>query len=70
MTIIQLGRRFIEAQIITRTHVGERAYIPRIIISQYGHSFQRGHIFYFGVLCYDNQQKPGAISKHGKTIST
>jgi hypothetical protein len=22
------------------------------------------------VLCYDNQQKPGAISKHGKTIST
>jgi ATP-dependent DNA helicase PIF1 len=33
MTIIQLGRRFIEAQIITGTHVGEMVYIPRIIMS-------------------------------------
>ena len=33
MTIIQLGRRFIEAQIITGTHVGEKVYIPRIIMS-------------------------------------
>jgi ATP-dependent DNA helicase PIF1 len=33
MTITQLGRRFIEAQIITGTHVGDKVYIPRIIMS-------------------------------------
>jgi hypothetical protein len=32
MTIIQLGKRFIEAQIITGTRVGDKIYIPRIII--------------------------------------
>ena len=34
MTIIQLGWRFIEAQIITGTHVGEKVYFPRIIMSK------------------------------------
>jgi hypothetical protein len=33
MMIIHLGRRFIEALIITWTHVGENVYIPRIIMS-------------------------------------
>jgi ATP-dependent DNA helicase PIF1 len=33
MTITQLGNKFIEAQIITGTHVGEKVYIPRIIMS-------------------------------------
>ena len=33
LTIIQLGRRFVEAQIITGTHVGEKVYIPRIVMS-------------------------------------
>jgi ATP-dependent DNA helicase PIF1 len=33
MTITQLGKRFIEAQIITGTHVGDKVYIPRIIMS-------------------------------------
>lgn len=33
MTITQLGKRFIEAQIITGTHVGEKVYIPRIIMT-------------------------------------
>ena len=33
MTITQLGRRFIEAQIITGTHVGEKVYVPRIVMS-------------------------------------
>ena len=33
MTITQLGNKYIEAQIITGTHVGEKVYIPRIIMS-------------------------------------
>ena len=33
MTITQLGKRCIEAQIITGTHVGDKVYIPRIIMS-------------------------------------
>jgi ATP-dependent DNA helicase PIF1 len=33
MTITQLGKRFIEAQIITGTRVGDKVYIPRIIMS-------------------------------------
>jgi ATP-dependent DNA helicase PIF1 len=33
MTITQLGKRFIEAQIITGTHVVDKVYIPRIIMS-------------------------------------
>ena len=33
MTITQLGNRYIEAQIITGTHVGDKVYIPRIIMS-------------------------------------
>jgi ATP-dependent DNA helicase PIF1 len=33
MTITQLGSKYIEAQIITGTHVGEKVYIPRIIMS-------------------------------------
>jgi ATP-dependent DNA helicase PIF1 len=33
MTITQLGNRYIEAQIITGTHVGDKVYIPKIIMS-------------------------------------
>jgi len=33
MTITQLGKWCIEAQIITGTHVGDKVYIPRIIMS-------------------------------------
>ena len=33
MTITQLGKRCIEAQIITGTHVGDKVYIPQIIMS-------------------------------------
>ena len=33
MTITQLGKWCIEAQIITGTHVGDKVYIPQIIIS-------------------------------------
>jgi ATP-dependent DNA helicase PIF1 len=33
MTITQLGNKFIEAQIISGTHVGEKVFIPRIIMS-------------------------------------
>jgi ATP-dependent DNA helicase PIF1 len=33
MTITQLGNKYIEAQIITGTHVGQKVYIPRIIMS-------------------------------------
>ena len=33
MTIIQLGRKFIEAQIVTETHAGEKVYIQRIVMS-------------------------------------
>jgi ATP-dependent DNA helicase PIF1 len=33
MEITQLGRRLIKVQIILGTHVGDKIYIPRIIIS-------------------------------------
>lgn len=33
MTITQLGQKYIEAQIITGTNVGDKVYIPRIIMS-------------------------------------
>ena len=33
MTITQLGNKYIETQIITGTHVGDKVYIPRIIMS-------------------------------------
>jgi ATP-dependent DNA helicase PIF1 len=33
MTITKLGNKYIEAQIITGTHVGEKVYIPQIIMS-------------------------------------
>jgi hypothetical protein len=33
MTITQLGQKFIEAQIITGTNVGDKVFIPRIIMS-------------------------------------
>jgi len=33
MTITQLGNKCIEAKIITRTNVGQKVYIPRIIMS-------------------------------------
>lgn len=33
MTITQLGNKYIEAKIITGTHVGYKVYIPRIIMS-------------------------------------
>ena len=33
MTITQLGNRYIEAQIITGTHVGDKVYIPKIVMS-------------------------------------
>jgi ATP-dependent DNA helicase PIF1 len=33
MTITQLGKNYIEAKIITGTHVGYKVYIPRIIMS-------------------------------------
>jgi ATP-dependent DNA helicase PIF1 len=33
LTITQLGKWFIEAQIITRTNIGNKVYIPRIIMS-------------------------------------
>jgi ATP-dependent DNA helicase PIF1 len=33
LTITQLGQKFIEAQIITRTNVGDKIFIPRIIMS-------------------------------------
>lgn len=33
MTITKLGKKYIEAQIITGTHVGDKVYIPRIIMS-------------------------------------
>jgi hypothetical protein len=37
MTITQLGRRFIEAQIITGTHVGDKVYIPKLSCHQLNH---------------------------------
>jgi ATP-dependent exoDNAse (exonuclease V) alpha subunit len=33
MTLTQLGNKYIEAQIITRTHVGDKVCIPRIIMT-------------------------------------
>ena len=33
LTITQLGKWFIEAQIITGTNIGNKVYIPRIIMS-------------------------------------
>ncbi|KAJ1257558.1 hypothetical protein BS78_10G005300 [Paspalum vaginatum] len=33
MTITQLGKKYIEAKLITGTHVGHKVYIPRIIMS-------------------------------------
>jgi ATP-dependent exoDNAse (exonuclease V) alpha subunit len=33
MTLTQHGNKYIESQIITRTHVGDKVYIPRIIMT-------------------------------------
>ena len=33
LTITQLGKRFIEGQVITGTNIGDKVYIPRIIMS-------------------------------------
>jgi hypothetical protein len=38
MIITQHGNKYIEAQIITRIHVGDKVCIPRIIMTQNGHS--------------------------------
>jgi hypothetical protein len=46
-------------------------YIPRIIMSQTesAWTFQAKTVSYFHVLCFDNQQKRGAVSKHGHICS-
>jgi len=73
LTITQLGKWFIEAQIITGTNIGNKVYIPRIIMSPTESKWPfmlKKAIPNICVLCNDDKQKPGAVTKECWTVFT